>query len=163
MPSTVNSPLVALGQAKPALKIEIVLDRFELAVAHEEAGHEADHHLGHVLANRFLIPLELIDQPLEFLLPFRATLPSNFEGCGYLLDVLDMFSNWLLLGNDMLQSPVKAAGQPAELLFCEPPFFASKFRWIDSRTSFKAAAIRRPGGWRGPPWSSLRIPRTAVQ
>ena len=76
---------------------------------------------------------------------------SGLEGRGHLLDVLDVLSDRLLLGLDMVQSPVDAAGQAAELLLREPPFFASKFRWIDSRTSFKASAIRRPGGWSGPP------------
>ena len=117
----------------------------------KKAGQEADHQPGHVLANGLLIPLESIAQLLELLLAILATLPPRFEGRGYLLDVLDVFSDRLLLGLDMLQSPVDAAGQPAELLFCEPPFFASKFRWIDSPTSFKAAAICRPGGWSGPP------------
>ena len=148
---TVNSPLVAFGQAEPSLKIEIVLDLLKLSLADEKAGEEADHHPGHVLANRILSPLESIDQLLELLLAILATLPSRFEGRGYLLDVLDVFLDCLLLGLDLLQSPVDAVGQPAELLFCEPPFFSSKFRWIDSRTSFKASAIRRPGGWSGPP------------
>ncbi len=112
---------------------------------------EADHQRGHVLANRIVIPLESIDQRLKLLLAVRATSLSRFEGRGYLLDVLDVLADWLLLGLDMLQSPVDAAGKSAQLLLCEPPFFASKFRWIDSRTSSKASAIRRPGGWSGPP------------
>ena len=143
---TVNSPLVAFGQAEPTLKIEIVLDLFELSLADEKAAQEADHQRGHVLANRIVIPLESIDQRLKLLLAVRAIPLSRFEGRGYLLDVLDVLSDWLLLGLDMLQSPVNASGQSAQLLFCEPPFFASKFRWIDWRTSFKAWAIRRPGG-----------------
>jgi hypothetical protein len=68
-----------------------------------------------------------------------------------------------LLGLDMFQSSVDADGQPIELLLCEPPFFVSRFRWIDSRTSVNASAMSRPGGLRGPPWSLLRIPRTAAQ
>jgi len=48
---TVNSPLVAFGQAEPPLEIEIVLDLFELSLAHEKAGQEADHQRGHMLAN----------------------------------------------------------------------------------------------------------------
>ena len=160
---TVNPPLVALGQAEPALKIEIVLDLLELARADEEAGQEAGHQRGHVPANRILVPLESIDQFLELLLAILATLRPGLEGRGYLLDVLDVLSDRLLLGLDMVQSPVDAAGQAAELLLCEPPFFASKFRRIDSRTSFKASAMSRPGGWSGPPWSLLRIPRTAAQ
>ena len=154
---------MTLGQAKPSFKIEIVLDLLELSRADKKAGQEADHQRGHVLVNRILIPLESVDQLLELLLPLLATLPSRFQGRGHLVDVLDVLSDCLLLGLDMLQSPVDAVGKTAELLFCEPPFFASKFRWIDSRTSFKAAAMSRPGGWRGPPWSLLRIPRTAAQ
>src|SRR5208337_5092042 len=160
---TVNSPLVAFGQAEPPLEIEIVLDLFELSLAHKKAGQEADHQRGHVLANRIPIPLELADQFLELRLAILATPAPGFEGLGHLVDVLDILSDWLLVGSDVLQSPVNASGQSAELLLCKPPFFASKFRWIDSRTSSKASAIRRPGGWRGPPWSSLRIPRTAAQ
>ena len=49
---TVNSSLVAFGQAEPPLEIEIVPDLFELSLAHEKAGQEADHQRGHMLANR---------------------------------------------------------------------------------------------------------------
>ena len=128
----------------------------ELSRADEKPGQEADYQPGHVLPNRIPSLLESIDQLFELLLAIRLILPSGFEGRGYLVDVLDIFSDRLLLGLDMLQSPVDAVGKTAELLFCEPPFFASKFRWIDSRTSCKASAMSRPGGWRGPPWSLLR-------
>ena len=148
---TVNSPLVAFGQAEPSLKIEIVFDLFELSLADEKPGQEADHQRGHVLANRILIPLESIDQCFELRLAILTPLLSRFEGRGHLVDVVDVLSDWLLLGLDVFQSPVNASGQTAKLLLCESPFFASKFRWIDSRTSSKASAIRRPGGWRGPP------------
>ena len=140
-----------MGRRNQRSEIEIVLDLLELSRTDKEAGQEADHQRGHVLANWILIPLELIAQLLVLLLAIRATFPANFEGRGHLLEILDIFSNWLLLGLDMLQSPVDAVGQAAELLIFEAPFFASKFRWIDWRTSFKASAIRRPGGWRGPP------------
>jgi hypothetical protein len=46
----------------------------------------------------------------------------------------------------MIQSAVDAGGQPSELLRGESPFFESKLRWIESRTSSKASAIRSPGG-----------------
>ena len=146
MTAPVDPPLVALGQAKPALKIEVVLDPLELARGDEEPGQEAGHQRGHVPVNRILGPLESIDQSLELLLAIRAALRSGLEGRGYLRDVLDILSDRLLLGSDMVQSPVDATGQAAELLLCEPPFFASKFRPIDSRTSFKASAMIRPGG-----------------
>ena len=148
---TVNSPLVAFGQAEPPLEIEIVLDLFETFPRHEKAGQEADHQPGHVLANRILFAFESLDQLLELRLAILAASAFRVECRGHLVDVLDVLADWLLLGLDMLQSPVDAACQSAKLLLCEPPFFASKFRWIDSRTSSKAWAIRRPGGWSSPP------------
>ena len=147
----VDPPLMTLGQPKPSFKIEIVLDLFKLALADEKAGEEANHHRGHLLANRILSRLEFIDQLFELLLAIHAILPSGFEGGSYLLDVLDVFSDFLLLSLDYFQTTVDAASQAAELLFFEAPFSSSKFRWIDSRTSFNASAICRPGGWRGPP------------
>jgi hypothetical protein len=69
----------------------------------------------------------------------------------------------LLLGSHQVQPLVDAGGQPDQLLLREPPFFAPRFGWIDCRTSSNAPAIRSPGGSSGPPWSSLRIPRTAAQ
>ena len=132
-------------------EIEIVPALFELSLAHEKAGQEADHQRGHMLANRIPIPLESVDQLFELCLAILAAPASRVEGRGHSVDVFDVLSDWLLLGLDVLQSPVNASGQSAELLLCEPPFFASKFRWIDSGTSSKASAIRRPGGWSGPP------------
>jgi hypothetical protein len=147
----VDPPLMTLGQPKPSFKIEIVLDLFKLALTDEEAGEEANHHLDHVLADRILSRLEFVDQLFELLLAIRAILPSRFEDRSYLLDVLDVFADFFLLGLDFVQTSVDAAGQAAEVLFFEAPFFSSKLRWIDSRTSFRASAIRRPGGSRGPP------------
>ena len=143
--------LVTLGQAKPALKIEVVFEFLKLVLTDEKAREEANHHLGHVEANRIISLLEFFRQLFELLLAIRAILPSRFESRGDLLDVLDVFSDFLLLGSDCFQTSVDAAGQAVELLLFEAPFFSSKFRWIDSRTSFKAPAIRRPGGSSGPP------------
>ena len=151
MAMTVDPPLVTLGQAKPALQIEIILDRFVLLLADEEAGEEAEHHRGHAVADRILGRLELIDQRLELLLPLRDILRPGLEGRGHLRDHLDVFSDDLLLFLDFVQAALDASGQAAELLLREPPFFASKFRWIDSWTSCKASAIRKPGGCSGPP------------
>ena len=76
-----------------------------------------------MLANRILRALELIDQRFILLPAIGVTLPTRFQGRGYFLDVLDILPDWLLLGLDMLQSPVNAASQAVELLLCESPFF----------------------------------------
>ena len=160
---TVDPPLVTLGQAKPTFQVEIVVDLLKLALADEKAGEKARHDLDDLLVNRVFSTLESIAQFVECRLPFRASLLSGFEGRGDLVDVLDVFSDDFLFDPNSVQTSVDAVGQAAELLFREPPFFSSRFRWIDSRTSSNASAILKPGGWRGPPWSSLRIPRTAAQ
>ena len=49
-------------------------------------GKEANHHRGHIQANRILSPLESIDQFFELLLAICASFLSRFEGRGYLLD-----------------------------------------------------------------------------
>ena len=141
---TVNPSLVTLRQPKPTLKIKIVRGLLKLASADEESGKEANHHGGHVLANRIL--LELINQLFELLLAIRAIRFSRFKGCGYFLDVFHVVSDCLLFGPNFVQASVDAVGESAKLLFHEPPFFSSKFRWIDPRTSSNASVIRRPGG-----------------
>ncbi len=159
----VDPALVALGQAEPPFQIEIVSDLGKLGSADEEASQEAQHDLGEVLVDRILLALEAAGQRLKLLLATRTTSPLRVEGRIDLLEILDVISNRLLLVSNFIQAPVYALGQAAKSLFCKPPFFASKLRWIESRTSFNAAVIRSPGGFRGPPWSSLRMPRTAVQ
>jgi len=147
----VDPSFMTLGQAKPALQIEVVSDLFKLALAHEKTGEKARHHLDHLPVNRVLFTGESFDQFFKRLLPLGAGPLSGFEGRGDFLDVLDVLADRFLLVSNFFESTVDAAGQSAELLFCEPPFCASTFRWIESRTSHNASAICKPGGWSGPP------------
>ncbi len=146
MAATMNSPFVTFGQAKPAFQLKVVSDRFENAFPHEQAGEKARHYLRHLPVNRIVRPLESIDQSLEGFLPLCVTLFSWFEGCGNFLDLVHIGLQRLLFGSDFVETSVDAVGQSAELLLCEAPFFSSRFRWIDFRTSLKASAIRMPGG-----------------
>lgn len=98
----VDPPLVTLGQTKPTLKIEVVFDLLELARADEKAGGEAEHNLDHVLMNGILPPLETLGQFFELLLALRAIRRTRVEGRGYFRDVLDVFSDRLLLGPDFV-------------------------------------------------------------
>ena len=148
---TVNPPLVTLGQAKPTLQIEIIPDRFILTLADEQAGQEAEHHRRHAVLDRILRRLEAIDQRLEFLLPLGDVLAPGLQRRGHLRDHSHVSSDHLLLLFDFVQTRLDASRQAAELLLREPPFCASRFRWIDSWTSFSASALRNPGGCSGPP------------
>jgi len=57
---TVDAPLMTLGQAKPTLQIEVVLDFCKRVRANEKTGAEAEHDLDHVLVNRLCRPLEAL-------------------------------------------------------------------------------------------------------
>src|SRR5262249_47590232 len=80
--------------------------------------------------------------------------------CSQVLDIVPHLRQGL--AGD-LQAAVNTTGQPLQQRLGTPPFWASKLRSSDSRTSCNASLIRTPGGCSGPPWSSLRIPRTAAQ
>ena len=148
---TVDAALVTFGDAKPTLQIQIVVERRKRVFAHEQTGQEARHHLSHLLVDRGLAVLEAIDQGLEFLLPLGASLRARFERRGDFRDVLHVVTQRLLVRSDGAETAIDAVGQAVELRLGEPPFLASKFRWIDSRTSLNASAMRKPGGWSGPP------------
>ncbi len=147
----VDPTLVSLGQAKPTLQIEIIPDRFILPLADEQAGDEAEHHRRHPVPDRILGRLEAIDQRLELLLPLGDVLAPGLQRRGHLRDHSHVSSDHLLLLFDCVEARLDASREPAELLLREPPLFASKFRWSDSWTSWRATAIRNPGGSSGPP------------
>jgi hypothetical protein len=109
MAVAVDPPLVTLRQAKPTLQIQVVADRFELALTHEQAGEEARHHPDHLPVNRVLRPLEAIDQSFERLLPLGAAPRPRFEGRGDFLDVLDVASDGLVFGLNGGEAAVDAA------------------------------------------------------
>ena len=159
----VNPTLMSLGQAEPALQIEIVVDRIEGIIASKEADAEAPHQSSHLLVDRIAVAVKASEDCVEVGLTPGRCLRRRVQGRGDFLDRLDVVPDRLLLRFDQVQPIVDAGGQPVQLLLREPPFFASTFRWIDCRTSFNASAIRNPGGSSGPPWSLLRIPRTAAQ
>jgi len=163
MAMAVNPTLMPLGQAEPTLEIEIVVDVIESVITSKEASTEAPHQTRHLFVDRIAVAVNAREDCVEVGLTLGRCLRCRVQGRGHLLDGLDVAPDRLLLGFHQVQSLVDGGGQPAQLLLCEPPFFASRFRWTDCRTSSNASAIRNPGGSSGPPWSLLRIPRTAAQ
>src|SRR5262245_53013581 len=158
-----NPSFVTLGRAEPSLPVEIVLDLLERPLAHKQPGEGADHHPGHLGTDRIRAVLKPIDQLLELPATVRTASPAGIERRGHRLDVLDVASNRLLFGPYFVEAPVDATGPATESRLREPPWFSSRLCRIDSRTSSQARALPKPGGGSGPPWSSLRMPRTAAQ
>lgn len=151
MTMAMNPPLMPLGHAEPALQIEIVRNRFDVVFTHEEPRLETRHQLKHVGSKRIFVVLKAIDQGSELLRAMRPIPARGVQGRCHLTNLLHVLSNRRLFLGDRVQTAVDAVGQATQLLLSGPPFFASKLRWIDSCTSSKASAIRRPGGCSGPP------------
>jgi hypothetical protein len=110
MATTVESPLVTLGQAKPPLQIEIVAEFLERGLTDKQARDETDHDSGHLSVNRITGTLEACRQLLELLLAPCALPLFGIEGRGHFSDLLDIPSDRRLLGRDLVHAAVDAAG-----------------------------------------------------
>ena len=151
MMMTMNPTLVALGQAEPPLQIEIVNRQIRVITPDEQPRCETPHHPGHLLPHPIIAPLEPLAEGLEGR-PALSLIPVNrIQGRPDLDHILDVLPDRVLGRLDRSQSPIEEPGQAPHERLGAPPFFASRFRWSDWRTSPKASAIRRPGGWSGPP------------
>lgn len=160
---SVNVPLVSLRQPKPAFQVEVVAWLVGILATHEQADLKTGHDLAHLLLNQIVARSQLVTQGLESLRAFGTGTAGRFQGFLDGPDGGDVALDRLQVVLDLVQSTVDAASQALELALSAPPFLTWMFRSSDCRTSRNASAIRRPGGCSGPPWSSLRIPFTAVQ
>ena len=73
----------------------------------------------------------MLFQTRERLLSLSQWLRLRVEGRGYRRNVLDVAAQRFLFVPDGVEAAIDAACESPELLLCEPPFFSSKFRWID--------------------------------
>jgi hypothetical protein len=158
-----DAPLMPLGLTKPAFKIQVVDRKIGIVAAHEQAGLEAAHGLGERSSNGMIIASKNFRQFVESGRSVLTTPPARVQRLGHLPQLCYVLPDLLLRRLDFRQPPVDASGQPLKLLVQRPPFFASRLRSSEARTSRIAPAMCRPGGSSGPPWSELRIPRTVVQ
>ncbi len=148
---TVDPTLVALGQAEPPLQIEIVPRQSRVITPDEQPRCETPHHPGHLLPHPIITRVELLANRLEGRRTLSLIPLGRIQGGPDLDDILDVLANRLLGLLDRSQPPIEEPSQSSQERLGTPPFFASRFRWSDWRTSPKASAIRRPGGWSGPP------------
>src|SRR3954451_11256924 len=163
MAVAVDPPLMPLGHAEPPLQLQVVLYRREVIPAGEQADAEPAHQVGQALMNRVAVTLQAAEDRIEVALACGGSPRGGVQRRGHLPDGRDLTPDRLLLGLDQVQAPVDAPRQPAQPCLREPPFCRARFRPIDCLTSVSAALISNPGGWSGPPWSLLRMPRTAAQ
>ena len=163
VPMAVDPALVALGPAEPALQLQVVLRQSRLISTGEEALLEARHHRGEVLPNRVAVALEAVPEALELGTTLEATAVRRVECRLHRGDLRHLLPEGCLDLCHQGKAAIEATGQPPQQGLGPPPLRASRFRCSDCRTSPSASAMRKPGGCSGPPWSSLRMPRTAAQ
>ena len=148
---SMNPTLVALGQAEPPLQIEIVPRQSRVISPDEQPRGETPHHPGHLLPHHVITGVEPLTNRLEGRRTLSLIPVSRIQRRPDLDHILDGLPNRLLGLLDRSQSPIEEPGQALQERLGTPPCFASRFRWSDWRTSPNASAIRRPGGWSGPP------------
>jgi hypothetical protein len=163
MTAAVNPTLMPLRLAKPTLQVEVVAWQARLVTADEQTRLEAPHHRRHPSPDRVRFGSQAIAKRLEEGSALFTRAARWIEGGGNLDDLAHTLLDRDLRLLDRIKSPVDEPGQAAQERLGSPPFFAPRFRPRDCLTSPNASAIRKPGGWSGPPWSSLRMPRTAEQ
>ena len=109
------------------------------------------HHVAHMVLDRVGTALELRLQRLKLCLSLRARAAVRVEGGLDGPHLRHLVAHIFLGGLHTAQPPVDVAGQTCESRMRRPPFWASRFRWRDARTSPRASAMRMPGGCNGPP------------
>lgn len=163
MTVAVNPTLMALRLAEPTLQVEVVGRQVRPVATDEQSRLEASHHRRHLLPNRVRFGSQASAERLEEGSTLIARAAGSIESGGDPDDLVDVLLDRGLGLLDGVESPVDVTGEAIQERLGPPPFSASRFRPRDRLTSTNASAIRRPGGWSGPPWSSLRMPRTAEQ
>jgi hypothetical protein len=159
----VNATLVPFGLSKPALQLEVVLWHVHVLTPNKQPRGKAGHDVAHMLPDRIVTLLELLLQDLKLHLTLGTGPALRLECRLHRPDVLYLGTNDLLCVVHCRQAPIDTARYTREALVRRPPFFTSRFRCSEAWTSSKASAMRSPGGCKGPPWSSFRMPRTAAQ
>ena len=134
-----------------------------IVAADKQARRERRHSRSHGVPQRLLASEKMLLQEVEGCLPLRGRSAGGVEGCGYLAQVRDTRLEFGLRRPHLGQAAVNAAGEAVQLLFWSAPFFASRLCWSEPRISRSPAAMLKPGGASGPPWSLLSTPRTAAQ
>jgi hypothetical protein len=151
MTMAMDATLVAFGLSKPAFQIQIVEGKVRIVSCDKQPRRETAHDLGHVPTDRIVLVGQGCLQCLERGFSLRGWAGGGIKRGGYLPDHLDVSADLFLRRANLPDAPVDASGQTPYMLLDAPPFWASRFRCSDWRTSPNASAIRNPGGWRGPP------------
>ena len=160
---SVDAAFVGFGVAKPAFQIEIILRQASHIATGKQALFKAQQNFRHLLSHGIRAGLTGAMQFVEAGAAGRAVALCRIESFGNGTHDCDLPANHGQVVSHAVETAIDAARQAFQSLFRSAPFFVARQRSTDPRTDCNAATMRRPGGCSGPPWSSFRIPFTAVQ
>ncbi len=160
---SVNAAFVGFGVAKPAFQIEIILRQASHIATGKQAPFKAQQDFRHLLSHGISAGLTDAMQFVEAGTARLAVALCRIESFGNGTHDFDMLANHGQFVSHAIETTIDATRQTFQSLFRSAPFFVARQRSTDSCTDCNASTMRRPGGCSGPPWSSFKIPFTAVQ
>jgi len=158
----VDAALVSLGKPEPPLQVLVVLGKCLVITVNEQPRREALHQSSHVVVERRRPVAKREHEHVEVGPALGRQADAGLERAVDEAQFDDIPSHLVEGRLDRGDPLVDARRELPQFALTRPPFFAPTQRWSESRTSPSASAMRRPGGSRGPPWPSFRIPRMAA-
>jgi hypothetical protein len=151
VPVAVHAALVPFGLAEPACQVEGVLGHVRVLTPDKQAGRKARHHVAPMLPGRIVARLALRLQDLKLHLTLGTRAAVGLERRLDCRHIVHVGPNGRLDVVHCRQPPRDVARSTRAALVSRPPLCAARCRWSEACTSSKAAAMRRPGGCKGPP------------
>ena len=146
-----NAAFVALRVSEPPREVEIILREVTGLTSHTQPRRKARHDTAHGLPHGISALLQLLLPTLQLPLTLGTRATSRFDRRLESPEIVHVEAQRLVDVMDGRQPAVNVARSTREMLVRSPPFCASRFRWSEAWTSPHASAMRKPGGWRGPP------------
>lgn len=163
--AAVDSAFMALWAAEKAFQLKVVPRECRIVATDEEALLEREHHFGHLAPHLVIAGREDRGECDEQPFAIFARAVIRIESGVDFSQNLHLTCDFIERAANELDTAVYTPREGAKSLFAAPflPPSVAVALSMDSRSSPSPFAMRRPGGESGPPWSSLRTPRTAAQ
>jgi hypothetical protein len=158
-----DASLMPLGPLEPTLSLQIGRGTISRLTTHKHPRLKAAHQLGAMLMDGGGARLpRLLPREQRRLTLRRCHCIARLQSGLDRLQGLGLAAPLVQGIPGDIASTVNAASQPVPQRRSRPPWWAGRLRGSESRPSCKASRLRQPGGRRGPPGRSWRIPRTAA-
>jgi hypothetical protein len=151
MTMAVQAARMALGRCAPAVQVAVLRRHGRCLAPTTATGRTAGPHAPHGVPGRIVAVVAQRLPPLTRRLTVRPRAAGRITGLRDGPSIRSSVAQRLGRVRDGAQPSGASAGHPPEVRVRRPPVCASRGRGSAAGTSPQAAAMRRPGGCRGPP------------